>query len=264
MGSRATIKTKKTNRREARIVDLLDEKGLWARRDTDPLAREELINRYLGFAKSVAMRHTNQTEPLDDLIQVASLGLVNAVDRFDPDRGIPFVAFAAPTITGELKRHFRDRVSTMRLPRSLFDRIGQIDTVVADLTGQLNREPTTAEIAAQMSCSKAEVDEATGASRNRHTVSIDQGAGNDEDDSGSAPDWLGRDDPNFEIAESRIMLQSAMEGLSKEEKLVLSLRFQKGITQSEIAQQIGYSQMHVSRMLKRILGRMEDRLPTAA
>ena len=127
------------------IPGLAEEDDLWARRDSDPLAREELVNRYLAFAKSVALRYRSNAESLDDLVQVASLGLVNAVNRFDPSRGVPFIAFASPTITGELKRHFRDRTSMMRIPRSLYDRIGQIDFVVAELTSRLNREPTIAE-----------------------------------------------------------------------------------------------------------------------
>src|SRR5690606_18255794 len=105
------------------------------------------------------------------------LGLVNAVSRFDPEREVPFIAFASPTITGEIKRHFRDRTSAMRLPRSLYDRIGQIDSVVSDLTSRLNREPSAAEIAAEMNCPEQEVVEAFQASHNRHPVSLDQSPG---------------------------------------------------------------------------------------
>ena len=246
------------------IAGLTDEAELWARRDTDPLAREELVNRYLAFAKSVAVRYRSQAESLDDLVQVASLGLVNAVNRFDPDRGVPFIAFASPTITGELKRHFRDRTSAMRLPRSLYDRIGQIDIVISDLTSQLNREPTSAEIAAEMRCPEEEIIEAFEAGSNRHPISLDQGPASIDDDAGSPAEWLGRDDSRYETAESRIMLRAAMEGLSSEERMVVSLRFRDELTQSEIAEKIGHSQMHVSRMLRRILDRMGDRLPAAA
>ena len=245
------------------IIGLTEEEVLWARREHDPQAREELVNRYLAFAKSVAVRFRSQAESLDDLVQVASLGLVNAVNRFDPDRGVPFIAFASPTITGELKRHFRDRTSAMRLPRSLYDRIGQIDIVVSDLTNHLNREPSVTEIADEMGCPEEEVVEAFEAGHNRHPVSLDQGSGN-EDDPASPAQWLGEEDGRFEIAETRIMLRAAMEDLSSEERMVIQLRFRDELTQSEIAEKIGHSQMHVSRMLRRILDRMGDRLPAAA
>lgn len=246
------------------MIGLVDEQELWARRDTDPHAREELVNRYLAFAKSVAVRYRSQAESLDDLVQVASLGLVNAVKRFDPDRGVPFIAFASPTITGELKRHFRDRTSAMRLPRSLYDRIGQIDIVVSDLNSQLNREPTVAEIAEEMGCPEEEVIEAFEAGHNRHPVSLDQSPGSTDDDSGSPAEWLGQEDAAFEIAESRIMLRAAMVDLSPEERMVIRLRFRDELTQSEIAEKIGHSQMHVSRMLRRILDRMGSQIPAAA
>ena len=246
------------------IIGLTDEAELWARRDSDPRASEELVNRYLAFAKSVAIRYRSQSESLDDLVQVASLGLVNAVKRFDPDRGVPFIAFASPTITGELKRHFRDRTSAMRLPRSLYDRIGQIDTVVSDLTSQLNREPSVIEIADEMGCPVEEVVEAFEAGHNRHPVSLDQTPGTSEGDQSSPAEWLGREDSHFETAENRIMLRAAMDELSGEEQMVIQLRFREELTQSEIAERIGHSQMHVSRMLRRILDRMGDRIPAAA
>lgn len=246
------------------IIGLTDEAELWARRDSDPRASEELVNRYLAFAKSVAIRYRSQSESLDDLVQVASLGLVNAVKRFDPERGVPFIAFASPTITGELKRHFRDRTSAMRLPRSLYDRIGQIDTVVSDLTSQLNREPTVFEIADEMGCPVEEVVEAVEAGHNRHPVSLDQTPGTSEGDQSSPAEWLGFEDSDFETAENRIMLRAAMDELSGEEQMVVQLRFREELTQSEIAERIGHSQMHVSRMLRRILDRMGDRLPAAA
>ena len=246
------------------IIGLTDEAELWARRDSDPRASEELVNRYLAFAKSVAIRYRSQSESLDDLVQVASLGLVNAVKRFDPERGVPFIAFASPTITGELKRHFRDRTSAMRLPRSLYDRIGQIDTVVSDLTSQLNREPSVIEIADEMGCPVEEVVEAFEAGHNRHPVSLDQTPGTSEGDQSSPAEWLGREDSHFETAENRIMLRAAMDELSGEEQMVIQLRFREELTQSEIAERIGHSQMHVSRMLRRILDRMGDRLPAAA
>lgn len=243
---------------------LADEADLWACRDTDPRAREELVNRYLAFAKSVAVRYRSQAESLDDLVQVASLGLVNAINRFDPDRGIPFIAFASPTIAGELKRHFRDRTSAMRLPRSLYDRIGKIDIVVSDLTSRLNRDPSVSEIASEMNAEEQEVIEAFEAGQNRHLVSLDCNPVSGDGDSGSLAERLGEEDLNFGTAESRIVLHEAMDDLSSEERTVIRLRFRDELTQSEIADQIGHSQMHVSRMLRRILDRMNERIPAAA
>lgn len=248
----------------AQLVGLTDEADLWERRDSDPQALEELVNRYLAFAKSVAVRYRNQAESLDDLIQVACLGLINAIRRFDPDRGIPFLAFASPTITGELKRHFRDRASSVRLPRSLYDRIGQIDIVASDLTNRLNRDPSVTEIATEMNCDEGKITEAFEAGHNRHPVSLDQGSNTTEDNSPAPAEWLGCEDAGFDLAESRIMLHDAMDHLSGEERMVIQLRFRDELTQSEIAEQIGHSQMHVSRMLRRILRRMNDQLPTAA
>ena len=212
----------------------------------------------------MALRYRSNAESLDDLVQVASLGLVNAVNRFDPSRGVPFIAFASPTITGELKRHFRDRTSMMRIPRSLYDRIGQIDFVVAELTSRLNREPTIAEISTEMKCSEDEIREAFEAGANRHPISLDQGPSSADEDAGSPAEWLGEEDAAFENAESRIMLRSAMHELSPEERTVIRLRFRDELTQSEIAERIGHSQMHVSRMLRRILDRISERLPAAA
>ncbi len=243
---------------------LAEEADLWALRDTSPQAREELISRYLAFAKSLAVRYRNQTESLDDLVQVASLGLVNAINRFDPERGIPFIAFASPTITGELKRHFRDRTSTMRLPRSLYDRIGQIDLVVSDLTGQLNREPSVTEIATEMNTEEHKVVEAFEAGQNRHLVSLDCNPVSSDGDSGTFSERFGEEDANFDTAENRIVLHEAMSDLSNEEQTVIRLRFREELTQSEIADRIGHSQMHVSRMLRRILDRMNKRIPAAA
>lgn len=242
-------------------IGLADESRLWALCDSDPRAREELLNRYLAYAKSIAMKFRSQAESLDDLIQVASLGLINAVNRFDPDRGIPFIAFASPTITGELKRHFRDRTSAMRIPRSLYDRIGRVDSVVSDLTGHLNREPTVDEIADELQIGENQVIEAIEASQNRHPISLDQSTDRSNQESPGFADWLGRDDDHLELVEKRALIEGAVQSLSDQERLVLRLRFEGELTQSEIAEKIGRSQMHVSRTLRRILDRIRERFP---
>lgn len=245
------------------VPGLAEEADLWAARDTDPRACDELAERYLAYAKSIALKYRSGVESFDDLVQVASLGLVNAIRRFDPDRGLPFIAFASPTITGELKRHFRDRTSTMHLPRSLYDRIGRLDAATSALTGELNREPTVGEIAARMEATESEVNEAVDASLNRHPVSLDRPPRQTEHDGFSPAEWLGEEDDNFELTEERILLHEAFEQLETREQEVLRMRFRDGMTQSEIARRIGRSQMHVSRLLRRTLDHMRDDLPGA-
>lgn len=258
----ATTGAARSGPRLASTLGLAEESELWEARDSDPRACEELVERYLAYAKSIAMRFHSSTESLDDLIQVASLGLVNAINRFDPERGIPFIAFASPTINGELKRHFRDRSSTMHIPRSLYDRIGKVDAATSELTVELNREPSPGEIAAEMETTEHDVIEAIDASRNRHPVSLDRPPASANRDGFSPAEWLGEEDGNFELTEERILLRDAFSHLSDHERMVLHMRYGEELTQSEIAARIGRSQMHVSRLLQRILGRMRDDMPT--
>ncbi|MCO5315001.1 MAG: sigma-70 family RNA polymerase sigma factor [Solirubrobacterales bacterium] len=247
--------------RTASALGLVEERELWDARSSDPRAVDELAERYLAYAKSIAMKFRSGSESFDDLVQVASLGLVNAINRFDPDRGIPFIAFASPTITGELKRHFRDRNSTMHIPRSLYDRIGKVDATALALTAELNREPTPAEIADEMDTKEHDVIEAIDASQNRHPVSLDRPPASASHDGLSPAEWLGGDDRNFELTEERILLQEVLEELSDHERMVVRLRFREELTQTEIADRIGRSQMHVSRLLRRILDTLQDRMP---
>lgn len=249
--------------RSVSVPGLAEESELWAARESDPRATEELAERYLAYAKSIAMKFRSGTESFDDLVQVASLGLVNAINRFDPDRGIPFIAFASPTITGELKRHFRDRASTMHIPRSLYDRIGKMDAATSELTSELNRDPTPAEIAAEMHTSEHDVVEAIDASRNRHPVSLDRPPSSANHDGLAPAEWLGAEDNNFELTEERILLRGAIEHLTDHERMVVRMRFRDEMTQSEIAQRIGRSQMHVSRLLRRVLDHLREEMPTS-
>src|SRR4051795_5404917 len=153
---------------------LASERLLWQRfsRNRDPVLREELIGRYMSFAKGLALRYRGASESVDDLIQVANLGLVNAVDRFDPERGTPFAAFAAPTILGELKRHFRDRVWTVRVPRGLHDRMAEVDKAMSKLTVELQRSPSVAELAERLEVDPTDVLEVLEANRNRRPLSL--------------------------------------------------------------------------------------------
>jgi RNA polymerase sigma-B factor len=224
----------------------------------EPAVREELVRRYLPFARSMALRYRGGSEPTEDLIQVASLGLVNAIDRFDPDRGIPFVAFAAPTVLGELRRHFRDRVWNLRLPRGLQERVSKVDEAITKLTGRFERSPTIREIASYLEISEDDVLEAFAAGDARRTVSFDQPVSGGEPDEMTIGDRIGSAEEGFERVEHRATIARGLPALSERERLVLRLRFVDDMTQSQIAERIGHSQMHVSRILRAALERLRE------
>ena len=240
---------------------LANERELWARfvEDRDPAFREELVRRYLPFAKNLALRYRGASESFDDLLQVASLGLVNAIDRFDPDRGAPFTAFASPTILGELKRHFRDRVWTVRVPRGLHDRMAEVEKAISELTVQLQRSPSVGEIAERLEVDPTDVLEVLEANHNRRPLSLDRPVGGEDSDESPASEWVGDEDEGYELVEDRLALEGALPHLDERERLVLQLRFVEDLTQSQIAEQIGHSQMHVSRILRRTLERIRGR-----
>jgi RNA polymerase sigma-B factor len=241
---------------------LTDEAELWRRftRTRDPAIREELVNRNLGLAKRLARRYRGASESFDDLLQVASLALVNAVDRYDPARGIPFSAFASPTILGELKRHFRDRAWTVRVPRGLHDRLAQVDRAISELTEKLQRSPSVSEIAERLELEKSDVLEVLEANHNRRPLSLDRPTGADDAEEATPADWVGGEDENFELVEGRVALDAALPHLDDRERLVLRLRFVEDMTQSQIAERIGHSQMHVSRILRRALDRIREQV----
>jgi RNA polymerase sigma-B factor len=233
---------------------LASEANLWRARDTDPRAREELMERYLPFAKSLASRYRSANESFDDLVQVASVGLVNAVNRFEYDQGTPFAAFASPTILGELKRYFRDRVWMVRVPRGLQENIRTVESSSSDLGAELHRNPTIEEIAEHADMDPSQVNEVLVARQERTPISLDQ----PDDAEGNTPvDRVGTSDPNYGLVEDKDEIREAMADLTSVERRVLRLRFIEDMTQSEIAERIGYSQMHVSRLLKRSLERLE-------
>lgn len=242
---------------------LRDEAELWRRRDSDPAAREELVRRHMPYARSLALRYSGAAEPLDDLVQVANLGLLGAVDRFDPDRGIPFIAFAAPTILGELKRYFRDRAWTVRVPRALHDRIAEVEQAITSLTIEKQRSPSVAEIAAELEMEELTVLEVMEANRNRRPLSLDRPMTGDDDEDSSAPSqWVGVEDESYELVEDRAVLSEILPELGERERRVLKLRFGDELTQSQIAAEIGCSQMHVSRILRRTLDEIRRRTET--
>jgi RNA polymerase sigma-B factor len=228
-------------------------------RTRDPSVKEEIVRRFLPFARSLALRYRGGTEQIDDLVQVANLGLVQAVERFDPARGANFKSFAAPTILGELKRHFRDRVWNLRLPRGLQERILKLEGVATQLTAKLERPPTVRELAAELAIDETEVLEAFEALETRRTLSFDQPVTVvGTPDEATVGEQVGVEDPHFEGVEDRAAVEASLPGLTEREVLALRLRFVDDLTQSQIAERIGCSQVHVSRILRGALQRLRE------
>ncbi len=223
----------------------------------DPALRDQLIEAHLGLAEYLARRFANRGEPLDDLVQVASLGLVKAVERFDPDRGLEFTTFATPTIVGELKRHFRDKGWAVRVPRRVQELHLRVTRVIDDLATEFGRSPTVQEIAQRAGTTEDEVVEAIDAGSAYRSASLDAGRG-DDDESPGLLGQLGEIDPELARAERRAALGPLISGLPEREQVMLYLRFYEGMTQSEIAKRLGISQMHVSRLLSRSLQQLRE------
>jgi RNA polymerase sigma-B factor len=223
----------------------------------DLAAREELCERFLPLARDLALRYTYTDEPFDDLLQVASLGLIKAIDRFEPGRGTKFTSYAAPTILGELKRHFRDKGWSLHVPRDLQERTLAVNRATETLSKELGRSPKVREVADQLGCSAEQVLEAQEAAASYEAASLDAPAARDDDDSASLVDLLGNTDHCYELVEARDAIASTWHALPDVERQVLELRFMHDLTQREIGEQIGYSQMHVSRLLRRALNRLE-------
>ena len=226
----------------------------------DLAAREELAERFLPLARDLALRYTYTDEPFDDLLQVACLGLVKAIDRFEPGRGSKFTSYAAPTILGELKRHFRDKGWSLHVPRDLQERSLAVSRETEELSKRLGRSPKVREVATSLGCSIEDVLEAQEASASYEAASLDQPTSRDEDESATLVDLMGNDDPAYELVEDRDAIASTWRALPEVERQVIELRFRSDLTQREIGERISYSQMHVSRLLRRAL----DRLSTAA
>jgi RNA polymerase sigma-B factor len=222
----------------------------------DQGAREELVRIYLPVAKRMASRYAGVVEPYDDLVQVASLGLLNAIDRFDPGRGTPFIGFAKPTIMGELKRYFRDKVWTIRVPRALHDRMAAIETATEELTEELSRPPLPKELATHLGIETEEVLETLAAEQNRRPLGLDTPMRGEQGEDPSPPEWIGQVDGGYELIEDRLTVESVLPSLDEREREVLRLRFVDDLPQSKIATQIGCSQMHVSRLLRSTLDRL--------
>jgi RNA polymerase sigma-B factor len=240
------------------LARLADEELLEAYHlDRDPRAREELVKRFLPFARKLALRYVHSREPLDDLVQVACVGLLNAIERFEPGRGKKFTSFAAPTIVGELKRHFRDKGWTVHVPRDLQERALAVSRHTERLSARLGRSPTLEELSAALGSTIEQVMEAIDAAHNYHPASLDAPVAHDGEDRCALAETLGQEDDGFELAEHRQALAASWSTLSEVEREVLSLRLVHEMTQREISQRIGCSQMHVSRLLRRSMVRLD-------
>jgi RNA polymerase sigma-B factor len=218
--------------------------------------REELIERFLPLARQLARRYQRVNEPLDDLVQVASIGLVKAVDRFDLDRGVAFSSYAVPTILGELKRYFRDSGWAVHVPRGVQERAMQVDRAVKELSGRLGRSPSVDEVAEQLDASPEDILEAMEAGLAYEAMSLDaQRAGADAEGDTFA-DGIGVEDERFDLVEYEATIEPTLKALPKRDQVVLHLRFAQDMTQSQIAERIGVSQMQVSRLIRRALSRL--------
>jgi RNA polymerase sigma-B factor len=224
----------------------------------DTRARDILICRYLPLARSLAGRYRRSSEPFDDLVQVASLGLVKAVDRFDVRRGNSFATFAIPTIFGELRRYFRDSGWAVHLPRGLQERALQVDAARERLTVRLGRAPRISEISDMVQLDPGEVLDAIQAADAYTSVSLDKPASGQEGDGASFAETHGEDDARYELLEDDLAIRAAAELLSPRERRLLHLRFARGMTQTEIAERIGVSQMQVSRLLRKTLAHLRE------
>ena len=223
----------------------------------DQFAREQLVQRFLPLARQLARRYQRGGEPLDDLTQVASLGLLKAIDRFDPTRETAFSSFAVPTILGELKRHFRDKGWSVRVPRDLQELAVKLEPANEGLTRELGRAATPGELAQRLGVTLEQVLEAREAAGAYRAVSLDRPREDDEEGDGLGVAF-GIEDPGFGEAEDSATVQRLMRVLTDREREVLRLRFAEDLTQAEIGTRIGVSQMHVSRIIRQAIGRLRE------
>jgi RNA polymerase sigma-B factor len=223
--------------------------------------RNELIEAHKSLAMHLARRFANRGEPFDDLLQVAYLGMLKAVERFDPDRNLEFSTFATATVEGELKRHFRDRTWSVRVPRRPQELHLRLGNAINDLSQRLKRPPRVPELAVELGVSDEDVLEAMEVGGAYRSTSIDSRP-SENSETLTLEGRLGEDDHGFDLAEHRVLLERVIEELPEREQTIIRLRFFDEMTQTEIAQRVGISQMHVSRLLARTLGVLRDRLET--
>lgn len=223
-------------------------------------AREKLVMSHLNLVRFIANKFKNRGEPIDDLIQVGYLGLLKAIDRFDPNRGLEFTTFATPTIMGEIKRHFRDKGWSVRVPRRLQELSAKVNQATDTLTSQLQRSPTIAEIADYLDATVDEVLEAMESSSAYSSISLEAPSGADDDDTPSVIDRYATEDSDLAFTDDRIIIEEALASFSPRERDVIEMRFLKGMTQIEIAEKLGISQVQVSRLLRRTLKKIQDKI----
>jgi RNA polymerase sigma-B factor len=227
----------------------------------DLAAREQLIEQYMSLVRSLARRYSYRGEQLEDLVQIGAIGLIKAIDRFDVNRGVELTTYATPNIIGEIKRHFRDRGWSVRVPRGLQELNIQLSRLIEELTVQNGRSPTIPELAKAAGVTDEEVLEALESGRAYTSLSLSAGSGGHDDDGELDPlESLGTEEHQYEVSEDRAVLEPGFRVLDERERRILHLRFFEGLTQSQIAQQVGISQMHVSRLIRRSLEKIREEI----
>ncbi|HLX32530.1 MAG TPA: SigB/SigF/SigG family RNA polymerase sigma factor [Gaiellaceae bacterium] len=226
--------------------------------DGDLQAREQLIEQYMSLVRSLARRYSYRGEQLEDLVQIGAIGLIKAIDRFDIDRGVELTTYATPNIIGEIKRHFRDKGWAVRVPRGLQELNVRLSRLMEQLTVQLSRSPTIPELAKAAGVEEEEVLEALESGRAYTSLSLSVGSGGGDDDDLDPLESLGTEEHQYEVSEDRAVLAPGFKALDERERMILQLRFFEGLTQSQIAQQVGISQMHVSRLIRRSLEKIRE------
>jgi RNA polymerase sigma-B factor len=226
-------------------------------RTRDPRLREQLVHRYLPLARSLARRFASGGEPLEDLEQVAALALVKAVDGFDAERGTAFSSYAVPSIAGAIKRHFRDHGWSVRVPRELQERAMRVNQIEKELSGALGEAPTLTELAEATALGAEDVLEARVAYRALHASSLDAPTLDADGESPALIETMGGDDDGYSTVLDRSALDSLLDELDERDRAIIELYFREELTQSEIGERLGYSQMHISRLLRRAVGELE-------
>jgi RNA polymerase sigma-B factor len=225
----------------------------------DEQAREQLIVNHLNLVRFLASKFKNRGESLEDLVQVGTIGLIKAIDRFDPSRGLEFTTYATPTIMGEIKRHFRDKGWSVRVPRRLQELSAKVNQATDELTNELQRSPSVEEIAERVGASVDEVLEAMESSSAYSSVPL-EGGGTDDEDAPSVIDRYATVDQDLAASDDRIVLEDAIKDFSPREQEVIKMRFIDGLTQVEIAERLGISQVQVSRLLRRTLKKVQEKI----
>ncbi len=224
----------------------------------DLQAREQLIEQYMSLVRSLARRYSFRGEQLEDLVQIGAIGLIKAIDRFDLDRGVELTTYATPNIIGEIKRHFRDKGWSVRVPRGLQELNVQLSRLIEQLTVQFGRSPTIPELAKAAGVEEEEVLEALESGRAYSSLSLSAGSGGGDDEDLDPLESIGTEEHQYEVSEDRAVLAPGFKALDERERKILQLRFFEGLTQSQIAQQVGISQMHVSRLIRRSLEKIRE------